>query len=260
MSFLNFSTIGEELSSSEPACEYTFHCQNGGVCESDGTCSCPSRYSGTHCEDRSSDCTLIYDCNNGYCSSQGTCVCDYGYSGTHCQINGESDDNADSSSSNDHYIIVAAIVAVCIVAAICICRFRMHSSHSASTITHSSATSAVSGALPPTSDASRQEYQYRPSWYQPFDQQERNVRVPPPTSEAPIAMQTIATSPAGQTAPTAPPNLSNDYPPTYGAVAPTNEQSGLPPPPSYEAALLISDSAATSEPSAPPLPLPGDSS
>ncbi|XP_077984613.1 uncharacterized protein LOC144439198 isoform X3 [Glandiceps talaboti] len=254
---------GRNCETKKADCDYSWDCQNGGVCQSDGTCSCTSSYSGKQCEVRNSDCTWSYECNDGYCDSYGYCACNYGYSGTYCEIDNNwnydydddyYDDDEYSSGSSVHYIIVSVVGAIAIFIGICICRFRMQS-RSASAMTNSSATSTVitSGAQP-TGNANTQEYQYRPSWYQPFDQQGRNVRVPPPTSGSPIPMQTIVPSP------TAPPELSNDNPPAYDVVAPANEQSGLPPPPSYEAALLISDSAPTNDPSAPPLPLPGDSS
>lgn len=57
------------------------NCLNGGVCI-DGTCNCPTGYSGTHCENFN-PCVNVTCLNGGYCAN-GQCVCPQGYTGSNC--------------------------------------------------------------------------------------------------------------------------------------------------------------------------------
>ena len=58
-------------------------CNNGGDCLN-GTCYCPTGYSGTHCE--IADPCLSANCNaNSHCVN-GICVCNNGYEGSLCDI------------------------------------------------------------------------------------------------------------------------------------------------------------------------------
>jgi len=63
-------------------------CINGGACQ-DGSCICPSGYTGTHCENApvviTDPCTGVV-CQNGGTCSGGTCTCPSGYEGVHCEI------------------------------------------------------------------------------------------------------------------------------------------------------------------------------
>ena len=60
-------------------------CLNGGAC-SDGTCICPSGYTGAHCETMvtTDPCTGITCLNGGACLS-GVCICPDGWTGVLCQ-------------------------------------------------------------------------------------------------------------------------------------------------------------------------------
>jgi hypothetical protein len=59
------------------------NCLNGGACV-DGTCSCPTGYSGPRCE-KWNPCATV-DCKNGgKCNSAGGCDCPAGYSGPRCE-------------------------------------------------------------------------------------------------------------------------------------------------------------------------------
>ena len=60
------------------------NCLNGGACI-DGTCSCPTGYTGARCEKR-----IVNPCENTKCLNGGTCIngscsCPPGYSGANCQ-------------------------------------------------------------------------------------------------------------------------------------------------------------------------------
>jgi hypothetical protein len=57
------------------------NCLNGGVCI-DGTCSCPTGYSGVNCENFN-PCVNVTCLNGGYCAN-GQCVCPQGYTGSNC--------------------------------------------------------------------------------------------------------------------------------------------------------------------------------
>ena len=59
------------------------HCQNGGTC-SNGSCSCPTGYSGTLCETKKDPCANV-TCQNGGTCNNGYCNCPTGYSGTYCE-------------------------------------------------------------------------------------------------------------------------------------------------------------------------------
>ena len=58
-------------------------CLNGGIC-TDGTCSCPTGYSGPNCATKD-PCLGVTCRNGGYCAN-GTCNCPTGYSGSDCGI------------------------------------------------------------------------------------------------------------------------------------------------------------------------------
>ena len=56
-------------------------CENDGVCI-EGTCKCPTGYSGVHCE-----LTCIgVNCNNGGVCIDGKCICPLGFEGADCNI------------------------------------------------------------------------------------------------------------------------------------------------------------------------------
>ena len=61
-------------------------CLNGGACDGDGNCICPSGYTGEHCETNvsSNPCAGI-TCQNGGTCVNGVCNCPTGYTGTYCQ-------------------------------------------------------------------------------------------------------------------------------------------------------------------------------
>ena len=61
------------------------NCLNGGACI-DGTCACPTGYTGLRCEKR-----IVDPCENKKCLNDGTCIngscnCPPGYSGVNCEI------------------------------------------------------------------------------------------------------------------------------------------------------------------------------
>ena len=56
-------------------------CQNGGVC-TDGTCDCPSEWTGQFCETISCE---LRECQNGGVCLWGGCVCPPGYIGAECE-------------------------------------------------------------------------------------------------------------------------------------------------------------------------------
>jgi hypothetical protein len=68
----------------EDKCE-TVSCQNGGTCV-EGTCNCPTGYSGANCEIAPDPCENV-TCVNGTTTSTTTtctCNCETGYEGTTC--------------------------------------------------------------------------------------------------------------------------------------------------------------------------------
>ena len=65
-------------------CE-TVNCLNGGNCV-EGSCRCPSNFSGVYCEVPLDPCVILA-CVHGNCLSNGTsasCACDTGWGGTKC--------------------------------------------------------------------------------------------------------------------------------------------------------------------------------
>ena len=58
-------------------------CINGGACQ-DGTCLCPSGFSGVNCEIED-PCRLVNCGSHGHCVT-GNCVCDAGYEGVDCNV------------------------------------------------------------------------------------------------------------------------------------------------------------------------------
>ncbi|XP_077987234.1 uncharacterized protein LOC144441598 [Glandiceps talaboti] len=232
-------------------CSYSSECQNGGTCENGGTCTCISGYSGKQCSKHViPDCSGDYDCNYyGYCI-YGSCSCQYGHSGTYCQ-NSDSDSDDDSYTddfSTDYIPVTVIVTIVTVILVSClffgICAYRAKKMRSM-TSTLSTNTVITSGVRPDTSNTNSQQYQYV-SGSESLQQHERSVPVAPSTSGSPTVIPMT-----GGVTPSAPPELSNDNPPAYDVVEPTNAQSDLLPPPSYEAALLISDSGATNDPPTP---------
>lgn len=59
-------------------------CQNGGTC-SDGTCSCPTGFTGELCETPTDPCANV-DCGDEGICDEGVCVCNEGITGTNCEI------------------------------------------------------------------------------------------------------------------------------------------------------------------------------
>jgi len=58
-------------------------CQNGGTCNTDGTCDCAPGYGGDNCN------TLLCDvvlCENGGTCNNGDCDCPEGFSGLTCEV------------------------------------------------------------------------------------------------------------------------------------------------------------------------------
>ncbi|XP_013385434.1 wnt inhibitory factor 1-like [Lingula anatina] len=65
----------------KPKCDE--RCENGGICDGQGQCQCPTGYSGKKCE--------LVDCNpgcqnKGLCVSPNVCKCVSGYEGKRCEI------------------------------------------------------------------------------------------------------------------------------------------------------------------------------
>jgi hypothetical protein len=57
-------------------------CENGGTCNN-GTCDCPSGYSGNKCQTLTNPCANVTCLNGGTCSV-GICNCPAGYTGANC--------------------------------------------------------------------------------------------------------------------------------------------------------------------------------
>lgn len=58
-------------------------CLNGGICNN-GSCDCPTGYSGTNCQDF--DPCVGINCLNGGICNNGQCDCPSGYTGTDCSV------------------------------------------------------------------------------------------------------------------------------------------------------------------------------
>jgi hypothetical protein len=97
----------------EDPCE-NVTCLNAGVCN-DGTCACPTGYSGARCE--IVDPCLNVTCNNGGTCNNGLCDCVLGYQGTTCNTEtrakyiGTFAANETCTSGSDTYSITIATVA-----------------------------------------------------------------------------------------------------------------------------------------------------
>ncbi|UTW64500.1 hypothetical protein KFE98_10290 [bacterium SCSIO 12741] len=59
-------------------------CSNGGVCV-DGTCECPSGFSGENCQTEDKCITSGVSCQNGGTCVNGACDCPDGFTGTNCE-------------------------------------------------------------------------------------------------------------------------------------------------------------------------------
>lgn len=57
-------------------------CMNGGACYN-GVCTCPTGFTGLHCETPADPCSNIVCVNGGSCDN-GICSCPTGYEGLHC--------------------------------------------------------------------------------------------------------------------------------------------------------------------------------
>ncbi|KAL0478544.1 hypothetical protein AKO1_008136 [Acrasis kona] len=84
---------GFAFTSNQALAAYSFTlqpCSGGGICNSNGSCSCSSGRTGSTCSYFT--CSGITMNNNSVCSGRGvcsafnSCVCDSGYSGNNCQI------------------------------------------------------------------------------------------------------------------------------------------------------------------------------
>lgn len=73
---LSFSSCEKDPCSSVP-------CLNGGFCNN-GTCECPTGYSGVNCQDFD-PCATVTCLNGGICDN-GSCDCPTGYSGIDCSV------------------------------------------------------------------------------------------------------------------------------------------------------------------------------
>lgn len=60
-------------------------CLNGGACD-DGTCICPSGYTGANCENEDRCYTNNIHCLNGGTCFDGKCDCPVGYTGLNCEV------------------------------------------------------------------------------------------------------------------------------------------------------------------------------
>jgi hypothetical protein len=106
-------TIGSCKKEEPDPCE-NITCQNAGVCN-DGTCACPTGYSGTRCE--IVDPCLNVTCLNGGTCNNGLCNCVLGYQGTTCNTEtrakyiGVFAINETCTSGQDTYSVTIATVA-----------------------------------------------------------------------------------------------------------------------------------------------------
>lgn len=60
-------------------------CKNGGTCK-EGTCTCPTGFSGANCETEDKCITKNPNCKNGAPCNDGVCACVQGYEGADCGV------------------------------------------------------------------------------------------------------------------------------------------------------------------------------